>query len=69
MYHVLNGFDSSDSNGEQSVQAFLSGGNTYNWYGYERCRYFGYSHWAEDMMTDFGESDKMNDKHETSRRH
>lgn len=57
-YHVLNGFSSADSSNEEDVQRFLSGGNLYNWYGYERCCYYGYSHWAEDMIRDFGEGNK-----------
>lgn len=57
-YHTLNDLDTAASNGEESRQRFLSAGNLYNWYGYERCHYYGYSRWSEDMMQDFAEGDK-----------
>jgi hypothetical protein len=59
-YFSLNGFDTANTEREASIQSFLAGGNLYSWYGYERCCYYGYSHWAEDMIKDFGDGGKEN---------
>jgi hypothetical protein len=39
---------------EKNIAAFLAPPGLYNFYGYERCLYHGYSQWAEDMIKDFG---------------
>lgn len=54
-YHVLNGFSSADSNNEENVQRFLSGGNLYSWYGYERCRYLDivFDNQAKNFVNNF----------------
>jgi hypothetical protein len=31
------------------------------WYGYERCRYFGYTGWEHDMIKDYGSADTLTD--------
>ncbi|MBL7731088.1 MAG: hypothetical protein JNM88_07920, partial [Chitinophagaceae bacterium] len=39
---------------EEKMDEYLSGGSiSFNYYGYERCRYYGYNNWAEDMINDF----------------
>jgi hypothetical protein len=53
-YLPLNGFDTATAEKQASVQSFLAPGTLYLWYGYERCRYYGYSQWPDDMMKDFG---------------
>ena len=60
IYSLLAGFDAANSDKQRNIQSFLSGGTLYSWYGYERCTYYGYSHWAEDMMKDFGGQRKEN---------
>lgn len=56
-YHPLEGFNTSDEETEKNIETFLSGGSIYFFYGYERCIYFGYSRWAEDIIADFGTGD------------
>ena len=36
------------------ISEYLGYNVSYNYYGYERCRYFGYNEWATDMIRDFG---------------
>lgn len=56
-YQRLTGFDAPQQTKktEDLVRPFLNGSaNSYNFYGYERCRYYGYSRWDRDMVNDFG---------------
>lgn len=40
---------------------YLTQTNINPWYGYERCRYFGYTGWEYDMIKDFGRADNLSD--------
>jgi hypothetical protein len=36
------------------ISEYLGPNVSFNYYGYERCRYFGYNSWAGEMIRDFG---------------
>jgi hypothetical protein len=36
------------------ISEYLGQNVSFNYYGYERCRYFGYNGWAGEMIRDFG---------------
>lgn len=38
----------------EKINEYLGQNVSFNHYGYERCRYFGYNAWAADMIRDFG---------------
>jgi hypothetical protein len=44
----------------EKLRQYLDNTN-YIWYNYERCRYYGYNGWAEDMVRDFADQPLAND--------
>lgn len=47
---------------EKQLERFLNyGGNTSDWYGFERIAYYGYNGWYLDMIKDFGSQKDLSD--------
>lgn len=42
---------------EKEIDKYLN----YEWYGYDRVRYYGYNDWALDMINDFGNKENLSD--------
>ncbi|HEV7779718.1 MAG TPA: hypothetical protein VGO58_00550 [Chitinophagaceae bacterium] len=55
-YQPVKGMDEPGDKTEinDKLREYLGFNVSYNYYGYERCRYFGYHDWAMDMIRDFG---------------
>jgi hypothetical protein len=45
----------------KDYKEYLRQTNSNPWYGYERCRYFGYTGWEYDMIKDFGKEKILSD--------
>jgi hypothetical protein len=58
-FHVINGMQGGlpKEESEKETEQFINGASLYNFYGYERCQYYGYDTWAVDMIRDFGGGD------------
>ena len=63
LFHRLKNFSPADKTGNDLDElVFITNTNSaYNSYGYERCRYFGYSGWDADMIADYGKSFPVSD--------
>lgn len=46
--------DANEETAQGKIDEYLGANVSFNNYGYERCRYFGYNAWAADMIRDFG---------------
>ena len=53
------GDEVADTDGLLSI--FLTGDALYDWYNFERCPYYGYKNWQQDVITDFGSASIEND--------
>lgn len=61
--HELKNFTKRETNPdeiEDDIAQYLQQG-AYTWYGYERCRYFGYTGWEYDMLKDYENIDNLSD--------
>lgn len=57
VYLKMEGFDTplQVKNVEEQISPYLNGfANSFSYYGYDRCRFFGYNGWDNDMIADFG---------------
>lgn len=58
LYLPISGFDQPQQANEIEtllLPYFNGTANSYQFFGYERCRYFGYNGWEEDMLKDYGD--------------
>lgn len=53
-YLALNFPLAGDTDFEKRIGEYFNTSPLYQFYGYMRCTYYGYSHWAEDMIAEFG---------------
>lgn len=54
-YRPLNNMqEANEETAQGKIDEYLGANVSFNNYGYERCRYFGYNAWAADMIRDFG---------------
>lgn len=56
-YLPMQGFNDhlSDEESESKISDYLTGGNSsFNYYGYERCRYYGFNGWEMALIREYG---------------